>query len=95
MVMAANLHIELSTDQTHAISDHHPSQPNDVDEKVDSDHCCHGVLHLIGLKSSESLLLSIESNLAQTGVQHLFKFVHAQTPSPPSYNYLIPTFESC
>ncbi|MCU7802225.1 MAG: hypothetical protein KZQ96_03430 [Candidatus Thiodiazotropha sp. (ex Lucinoma borealis)] len=64
--MAADLHIELSTDQIHAIGDHHPSQPNDIDENAGCDHCCHGVLHLIGLQSSESLLLPIDNDPAQT-----------------------------
>ncbi|MCU7930282.1 MAG: hypothetical protein KZQ90_05740 [Candidatus Thiodiazotropha sp. (ex Codakia rugifera)] len=66
MAMAADLHIELSPDQSHAISDHHPYQPNDVDDNAGCDHCCHGVLHLIGLKSSENLLLPIDSDPAQT-----------------------------
>lgn len=66
MAMAADLHIELSTDQIHAIGDHHPSKPNDIDENVGCDHCCHGVLHLIGLQSSESLLLPIDNDPAQT-----------------------------
>jgi len=51
LAMAADVHNELSTDQTHIISDQ-LIDFSDAHNDSDCDHCCHGVLHLLGLIST-------------------------------------------
>jgi len=52
MAVVADVHFESAIDRTHAIGDHTPD-PIDLDGSPSCDHGCHGVIHLLGLKSAE------------------------------------------
>ena len=52
MAMAADVHNELSTNQTHVISDHAANFTH-ADNADDCDHCCHGIFHLLGLVNAK------------------------------------------
>lgn len=58
MAVAAGVHHESThkDGHSHALPDPDPQQ-SALDQQADSDHCCHGIAHLIGL-SSETLTLS-------------------------------------
>lgn len=59
MALAADVHNKQSTDHTHEIG-HNTAHPADVDDASDSDHCCHGVIHLLGLNQAEAIKLSAD-----------------------------------
>jgi|UPI000761A84A hypothetical protein len=65
MALAADVHNELSTDQTHTIGDH-ATNPSDMDDASDSDHCCHGIIHLLGLNRAEAIKLSADRGVLRT-----------------------------
>ncbi|RDH88582.1 MAG: hypothetical protein DIZ78_01225 [endosymbiont of Escarpia spicata] len=59
MALAADAHNEQSTDHTHEIVDN-TTHPADMDDASDSDHCCHGGIHLLGLTQAEAIKLSAD-----------------------------------
>ena len=78
MAMAADVHNDQASDHTHAISDHVNSQ-SDSDDSVGCDHCCHGVIHLLGLNSTETFYL-----VADRSIVHAPYLVSFTSVSPPS-----------
>ena len=72
MALAADVHVELSSDQTHAIGDH-ATDPTDTGDEADCDHCCHGVLHLLGLKSDGNLDVPDDRNALRFPYSFLIK----------------------
>ncbi len=62
MAVVADVHNELATDQTHAIGDH-ATNPGDTDDASGCDHCCHGVIHLLGLNSAETFNLAADRSI--------------------------------
>lgn len=80
MVVTADVHSDLSTDQVHAIGDHTPN-PNDLDDSSSCDHCCHGIIHLLGLNNAEtSNLAASRSILSNPYSVSLISF-----PPPPLF----------
>jgi len=61
MALAADVHLEISTDRTHAVGDH-ATDPAGADDAADCDHCCHGVLHLLGLNGAEPVDFPVDRN---------------------------------
>ncbi len=79
MAVAADVHSELATDQTHAIGDH-TTNPSDTDDASDCDHCCHGVIHLLGLHSAEALNLTTDRSILL--IPYLVSLTSFSPPSP-------------
>ncbi len=65
MAVAADVHNELASDQTHTLDDH-AANPGDTDNYDDCDHCCHGVTHLLGLNSATALSLTTNRGIILT-----------------------------
>ncbi len=62
MALAADAHNKQSTDHTHEIGDN-TTHTADAD---DSDHCCHGGIHLLGLTQAETIKLSADQGILRT-----------------------------
>ncbi len=74
----ADVHDEISTDQVHAIGDH-TANPADLDDLSSCDHCCHGLIHLLGLNSTETLNLA--ANCSATPSPYSVSFISLSPPS--------------
>ena len=76
MAMAADLHDGLHGDDHQQSADHQAAQ--NTDHEAGCDHCCHGLMHLLGLPKSEAFeLISCD---ARVQTSYLVK----STRSPPS-----------
>ncbi|RDH92420.1 MAG: hypothetical protein DIZ77_00800 [endosymbiont of Seepiophila jonesi] len=80
MALAADAHNEQSTDHTHEIGDNttHPADASD------SDHCCHGGIHLLGLTQAEAIKLSADQGIFWT------PYPVSRASSPPAFLFRPP-----
>lgn len=79
MVVTADVHNELTTDQVHVIGDH-ASNSNDLDDSSSCDHCCHGIAHLLGLSNTNTLCLITNRCIISTS--YPVSFISFSPPSP-------------
>ncbi len=78
MAMAADVHNDLASDHIHIIGEHVNNQ-SDTDDAVGCDHCCHGVLHLLGLNSTETF--NLEADLGIVPASYSVSLVSFFPPS--------------
>lgn len=83
MVLAQGVHDGASSDPTHEVVGH----PGDLDDGGASPgcgHCCHGLAHLLGLGSTQTLSLPPLQHLPDTPYAvHFCSFVPASLLRPP------------
>ena len=62
-VLAADVHDETGQAESHAqILADGDSQPEPMDQQTDSDHCCHGISHLLGFASQITISVVMASS---------------------------------
>ncbi|RRS31784.1 MAG: hypothetical protein OI74_12935 [Gammaproteobacteria bacterium (ex Lamellibrachia satsuma)] len=83
MALAADAHNEQSTGHTHEIGDN-TTHTADADDASDSDHCCHGGIHLIGLTQAETIKLSAVQGILRT------PYPVSRVSSPPAFLFRPP-----
>ena len=83
IVVAADVHVELSADHTHIIGDN-TSNSADIDDTAGCDHCCHGISHLLGLNGSHAKMLTADcSHLSVPYTISLISFSPTLAFRPP------------
>lgn len=62
MAVTAHIHDESPTDSIHAV-DKHVAHHGDTEDASNSDHSCHGIVHLLGLNNTATINSVIDRSI--------------------------------
>ena len=83
MAMAAGVHAESAPDSSHFSADESDIS-SDQHNGTDCDHCCHGIIHLLGLIDTSTFVVSIgRSVLPIPYSRSLYSFLPKSPLRPP------------
>jgi hypothetical protein len=83
MTLLADVHQSTGLDADHQGSHHVTPELNDHEEGVDCDHCCHGLIHLLGLVDSMPSAPPVCSGHQPSGYLPPFTLAPSQRPFRP------------
>ncbi len=70
MLVVADMHEQHMDDHAHSMDfDSHPAS---ADDNNNCDHCCHGLIHLLGLTYSDSFSIKVEPQVSLSDYNSLF-----------------------